>query len=74
MPLLRVNAPVFPAIDATEPADAMDEIVAYFSAFDAAESAIMILSVAAGLAFCVRAGMDISVAFAVEPVALPLIV
>lgn len=36
MPVDRVNAPVLPAIDATEPADASDDTVTFFQAPDAA--------------------------------------
>src|SRR5580692_3607020 len=68
---VSVNAPVLPAMDDTEPAEAIELIRAYFNAPEAAESDNRTESPAAGLAFWVRPGMVKSVTVAVLPVVLP---
>ena len=54
-PPANVKAPVLPAIEATEPADAIDDTEARLIAPDAALSPIMMSSPAAGEAFSVNA-------------------
>jgi hypothetical protein len=67
MPPDKVKAPVFPAIEDTDPADAIDETLAFFMA-EAAASQIGTSSLAVGLDFNVNPSMVTSVG-----VALPLV-
>lgn len=73
MPLLSVNTPVLPAMDETPVLAATEETVAFLIAAPATSQMIN-SSAVAGVALFVRPSIVKSCAFAVDPVALPLIV
>jgi len=70
-PPASVKAPVLPAIEETDPADAIEDTEARFRAPDAALSPIIRSSPAAGDAFKVNAAMVENCGAALDPVKLP---